>query len=165
MDENRKLPPAPAAEPPGAALERDILADIPLARAMQLAVESYDGTSLTLAAPLAPNVNDKGCAFGGSLVSLMTLAGWGLVKLALDRHGKPCDIYVQDSDVRYLAPVWNDFVAIARLVDREIRSLAPNGNANPEGSGLGGADGRGGNAQGCPQQLTKHASLPLPSCP
>jgi len=134
MDENRKLPPAPAAEPPGAALERDILADIPLARALQLVVESYDGTSLTLAAPLAPNVNDKGCAFGGSLVSLMTLAGWGLVKLALDRHGKPCDIYVQDSDVRYLAPVWNDFVAIARLVDREsflsmFETLAARGRA------------------------------------
>jgi thioesterase domain-containing protein len=72
-----------------------------------------------MAAGLAPNVNDKGCAFGGSLVSVMTLAGWGLVKLALDRLGRDCDIYVQDSDVRYLAPVWDDFEAVARLVDRE----------------------------------------------
>jgi thioesterase domain-containing protein len=102
-----------------AALERDILATIVLARAMALTVTAYDGESLTIAAPLAPNVNDKGCAFGGSLVSLMTLAGWGLVKLALDRQGRDCDIYVQDSDVRYLAPVWNDFSAVARLVDRE----------------------------------------------
>ena len=102
-----------------AGLERELVATIPLARQMGVSGHAYDGVSLTLAAPLAPNVNDKGCAFGGSLVSLMTLAGWGLVKLALDRHGKPCDIYVQDSDVRYLAPVWNDFVAIARLVDRE----------------------------------------------
>jgi len=99
--------------------ERALLADIPLARAMQLRVRDYDGDSLRLAAPLAPNINDKGCAFGGSLVSLMTLAGWGLVKLALDRQGRACDIYVQDSDVRYLAPVWNDFDAVARLVDRE----------------------------------------------
>jgi thioesterase domain-containing protein len=102
-----------------AALERDILQTIVLARAMAISVGAYDGDSLTLAAPLAPNVNDKGCAFGGSLVSLMTLAGWGLVKLALDRQGRDCDIYVQDSDVRYLAPVWNDFEAVARLVDRE----------------------------------------------
>jgi thioesterase domain-containing protein len=102
-----------------AALERDILQTIVLARAMAISVGAYDAESLTLAAPLAPNVNDKGCAFGGSLVSLMTLAGWGLVKLALDSHGRDCDIYVQDSDVRYLAPVWNDFEAVARLVDRE----------------------------------------------
>jgi len=102
-----------------AALGDEILAAIPLARAMALSVSAYDGDSLTLSAPLAPNINDKGCAFGGSLVSLMTLAGWGLVKLALDRQGRACDIYVQDSDVRYLAPVWNDFDAVARLVDRE----------------------------------------------
>lgn len=102
-----------------ASLEHELLATIPLTRAMGVSVPAYDGDSLTLAAPLAPNVNDKGCAFGGSLVSVMTLAGWGLVKLALDRHGKACDIYVQDSDVRYLAPVWDDFSAVARLVDRE----------------------------------------------
>ena len=71
-----------------AALERDILDKIVLARAMAISVVAYDGESLTMAAPLAPNVNDKGCAFGGSLVSLMTLAGWGLVKLALgSSHG------------------------------------------------------------------------------
>jgi thioesterase domain-containing protein len=102
-----------------AALADEILAAIPLARAMGMSVSAYDGDSLTLSATLAPNINDKGCAFGGSLVSLMTLAGWGLVKLALDRQGRDCDIYVQDSDVRYLAPVWNDFDAVARLVDRE----------------------------------------------
>ena len=102
-----------------AALGDEILAAIPLARAMAMSVSAYDGDSLTLSALLAPNINDKGCAFGGSLVSLMTLAGWGLVKLGLDRQGRACDIYVQDSDVRYLAPVWNDFDAVARLVDRE----------------------------------------------
>ncbi len=110
---------AAAFEEQRAALEREILDHIALARAMAVGAEAYDGESLTLSAPLAPNVNDKGCAFGGSLVGLMTLAGWGLVKLALDRQGRACDIYVQDSDVRYLAPVWNDFTATARLVDRE----------------------------------------------
>jgi thioesterase domain-containing protein len=117
-----------------AALERDILDKIVLARAMAVSVPSYDGDALTLAAALAPNMNDKGCAFGGSLVSVMTLAGWGLVKLALDRHGRDCDIYVQDSDVRYLAPVWNDFEAVARLVAGEsfaamIEALGARGRA------------------------------------
>lgn len=125
---------ASTSDPASAALEREILTHIPLARAMGLAVDAYDGDSLTVSAPLAPNVNDKGCAFGGSLVSVMTLAGWALVKLALDRHGKDCDIYVQDSDVRYLAPVWDDFTAVARLIDREsfasmFETLAGRGRA------------------------------------
>src|SRR5579863_8533752 len=78
---------------------------IPLARAMQITLHRYDGDSLTLNAPLAPNVNDKGCAFGGSLAGLLTLAGWGLVLLRLKALGHDCDVYVQDSTIRYLAPV------------------------------------------------------------
>ena len=102
-----------------AELERSILAEIPLTRAMQLTLRDYDGDCLTLAAPLAPNINDKGCAFGGSLVSTMTLGGWALVILKLREIGTDCDVYVQDSTVRYLAPVWSDFVAHAQLADGE----------------------------------------------
>ena len=91
-------------------LERHILATIPLARAMELKVAEFDGNRLALAAPLAPNVNDKGCAFGGSLGSLLTLAGWGLIVLHLGE--RECDVYVQDSQMRYLAPVWQDFDAM-----------------------------------------------------
>jgi thioesterase domain-containing protein len=98
-----------------AALERKIRSDIPLARAMSLSIAACDDDSLTLAAPLAPNVNDKGCAFGGSLASLMTLAGWGLIKLAVHARNLDCEIYVQDSTIRYFAPVWHDFTAVARL--------------------------------------------------
>jgi thioesterase domain-containing protein len=101
------------------ALEATILTQIPLARAMQLNLRDYDGDHLAIAAPLAPNINDKGCAFGGSLVSLLTLAGWSLIVLKLRALGSACDVYVQDSAVRYLAPVWEDFVAQARLAEGE----------------------------------------------
>ncbi len=96
-------------------VERQLLADIPLARAMQLRIGDWDGDSLRMSAPLAANVNDKGCAFGGSLVSVMTLACWSLIRLAAEQADEECDIYVQDSTVRYLAPVWSDFSADARL--------------------------------------------------
>ena len=99
--------------------EHALLAQIPLARAMQLRVHDHDGDRLRLAAPLAPNINDKGCAFGGSLLSLLTLAGWGLITLKLRELTLQCDVYVQDSDVRYLAPVWEDFIAEAQLAAGE----------------------------------------------
>ena len=102
-----------------AELERKLAHDIPLARAMQLAVTRFDGNTLVMAAPLAPNINDKGCAFGGSLASLLTLAGWGLVVLKLKRVGIACDIYVQDSTIQYLAPVWSDFSVTAALAKNE----------------------------------------------
>jgi len=102
-----------------AQFEQQLLADIPLTRSMQLHVAHWDAGCLRLAAPLAPNINDKGCAFGGSLASLMTLAGWGLIVLHLRAQNRACDVYVQDSTLRYLAPVWSDIVAEARLADGE----------------------------------------------
>ena len=114
--------------------EQQLLAEIPLARAMQLRLAGATPDCLRLGAPLAPNINDKGCAFGGSLSSLMTLAGWGLIVLRLRARGQACDIYVQDSAIRYLAPVWSDFVAEAVLADGEswdafFATLAQRGRA------------------------------------
>lgn len=111
-----------------------LLAAIPLTRTMQIALRDYDGDALTLTAPLAPNVNDKGCAFGGSLASLTTLAGWGLIALKLKSLGIECDIYVQDSTIRYLAPVWGELVATAKLAEGEswkafLDALASRGRA------------------------------------
>lgn len=91
--------------------------EIPLAHTMDLALHSTDANHLTIAAPLGPNVNDKGCAFGGSLVSTMTLTGWGLVELELRQRGLECDVFVGESTVRYLEPVWGDFLSEARLAD------------------------------------------------
>ena len=94
-----------------------IRAEIPLAHSMDLQLAGYNIDTLSLIAPLAPNVNDKGCAFGGSLVSVMTLSGWALVELALRRHGANCDVFVAESSVRYLAPLWEDFRSNAQLTE------------------------------------------------
>ncbi|GLQ91867.1 YiiD C-terminal domain-containing protein [Dyella acidisoli] len=99
------------------ALVTFIQENIPLAHTMGLELGSYDSERLVLNCPLAPNVNDKGCAFGGSLTSLMTLTGWGLVELALRQRGEDCDVYVGESTVRYLDPVWGDFQAEAQLAE------------------------------------------------
>lgn len=96
-------------------LERHLLDAIPLARAMSLRVAGHADGVLRMTAPLAPNINDKGCAFGGSLASLMTLAAWSSVFLRLGEAAKGAEIYVQDSELRYLAPVWEDIVVEARL--------------------------------------------------
>lgn len=88
---------------------------MPPVAAMQVRAVAFDGQRLRLRAPLASNVNDKACAFGGSLVSLMTLAGWGLLTLRLQQAGIRADVYVADSQVRYLAPVYTDLEAEAWL--------------------------------------------------
>jgi thioesterase domain-containing protein len=91
--------------------------EIPLAHTMDLSLQDSDEQHLTITAPLGPNINDKGCAFGGSLVSVMTLTGWGLVELELRVRGLECDVFVGESTVRYLEPVWGDFVSEAKLAE------------------------------------------------
>lgn len=90
-------------------------AAMPPVAAMRLRAVARDGDRLRLHAPLAENVNDKGCAFGGSMASAMTLAGWGLLTLRLAEAGLAAEVYVADSTLRYLKPLYADLVAEASL--------------------------------------------------
>lgn len=96
------------------ALNDQYLAMPPVA-AMGIRATAFDGDSLRLHAPLAANVNDKGSAFGGSMAGMMTLAGWGLITLKLEAAGLVADVYVADSQIRYLRPLLGDLHAEARL--------------------------------------------------
>jgi thioesterase domain-containing protein len=125
---------SPSLPAPARALDRRIHRDIPLARTIGTSIRAWDGTTLIMDAPLVPNVNDKGCAFGGALTSVMTLAGWAWVVLAMAPRALACDVFVAHSEVAYLAPVWHDFQAravIAEGADREtfLEALAQRGKA------------------------------------
>ena len=49
---------------------------IPISAHMGMCVDSYDGQTLSVSAPLENNINHQLSAFGGSLFSLAALAGW-----------------------------------------------------------------------------------------
>jgi len=111
------MPPSIAPEDAALALLEQHFQAMPPVAALQLRIDGFDGRCLALAAPLAAHVNDKGCAFGGSLASLMTLAAWGLVTLRLARAGRAADVFVADSQVRFHAPLFADLRARASLAD------------------------------------------------
>jgi len=117
-------------------LERTLHAEIPLTRAMGVSVAQFDATGLTLRAPLAPNINHKSTAFGGSLATLATLAGWGLLQLVL-REQQPVTVVIQECSVQYLRPVAEDLQAIcampqAEVLEKFLRNLARKGMARIE---------------------------------
>jgi thioesterase domain-containing protein len=100
-----------------AELTRFLHANIPLTEAMQLTALSWDGQQLLLSAPLAPNVNDKGTAFGGSLYNVAVLCGWSLLRLKLDEEGlEKKNIVIQEANTRYLLPVAGELRAECHLV-------------------------------------------------
>lgn len=96
--------------------------DIPLAAFMDLEAVAWDGHALTLQVPLAPNLNDKGTAFAGSLASLSTVTGWALLMLWAREQVGPCQVAVYRGELRYRHPVESAFAATARLPSAEALS-------------------------------------------
>jgi thioesterase domain-containing protein len=88
---------------------------IPLSRHLAATVESYDGWSIRLSAPLEPNLNHQCTAFGGSQSALAILSGWALLHLNLRDRAIPSNIVIQRSTIDYREPVDAAFTATSIL--------------------------------------------------
>ena len=84
---------------------------VPITRAMGVRFRSFDAAGVTMTAPLAPNINDKGIAFGGTLASILALSGWALADLTLRAAGEAADVLIASAGIEYLAPVAGRIVA------------------------------------------------------
>ena len=79
--------------------------DIPLLTAMELSLVDYDDLALTMEAPLAPNVNNKGTAFGGSIASICLFGGWAVATLAFqDNDINNTEIVVYKNEMTFERP-------------------------------------------------------------
>lgn len=97
---------------------------IPLSAFMQLQIDQFDGCSLRCSAPLAPNKNLHQTMFAGSIYSLLTLTGWGLLWLQLRAQQLSGDIVLADAQMKYYLPVKGPAQALASLTEAR-GSLAP----------------------------------------
>ncbi|HRD64766.1 MAG TPA: YiiD C-terminal domain-containing protein [Candidatus Competibacter sp.] len=100
---------------------------VPLFQAMQARLERCDESGLSMRAPLEPNINDKGIAFGGSMAAIASLTGWALTRITLREHGETAEIVITDSTLKFLRPVREEVVTEctrpdAAVVERFINS-------------------------------------------
>src|ERR1700736_734223 len=102
-------------------LQFRITSEFALARHIGIVVERADDSGIILSAPLLPNANYKGTAFGGSLYSVAVLTGWAWVTRYLAARGLAADAVIQESNVRFLAPVQGELRAsVAAPPDAQI---------------------------------------------
>jgi thioesterase domain-containing protein len=90
---------------------------IPLTAAMQLRVLTGPPHEIEVRAPLEPNINVHGTAFGGSLVTLAIVTGWTLLNRALAEAGIECAVFVHKSECEYLQPARGELSATGSLSD------------------------------------------------
>ena len=89
--------------------------ELPLTHAMGAELTAWDGATVQLTAPLAPNVNHTATAFGGSIASLAILAGYTTLFLLLRDRSIPAHLLIQKSAIDFLRPIDTTFTATATL--------------------------------------------------
>ena len=94
-------------------LQERIGREFMLARHIGVVVESADDAAVVLRAPLGPNANHQGTAFGGSLYSLAVLTGWAWLTRYLASRNIAADAVIQESTTRFLIPVEGELRACA----------------------------------------------------
>lgn len=78
---------------------------VPLIEHMGVDVVAWDGRTVVVEAPLAPNLNTHGTAFGGSLYNVAAMTGWSAVHLTLMDAGHTPSVWVVKGEIEYKTPV------------------------------------------------------------
>jgi thioesterase domain-containing protein len=92
---------------------------LPITQFMGLDIESYDGDTLVLTAPLEPNINDKQTAFGGSLYNTAVMACGGMIYLKTQEKNIACNQVVTEGNIKYITPVNGRIRAICHAPSEE----------------------------------------------
>jgi thioesterase domain-containing protein len=96
-------------------LEHYLHEQIPLSKAMAVAVVSVTGDNVLLQAPLEPNINHHETVFGGSAAALALLAGWSLLHVRLRDDGIANRLVIQRHSMEFERPITGQFTARALL--------------------------------------------------
>ncbi len=109
---------------------KNLLNTIPPAQALGIELTEWDGNRVELTAPLAKNLNDKGTAFAGSIDSMLDLAGWSAITLALRDADIEADVMIVRSRTEYTCAVRADMRAVTEIpADEKERVLRELNNA------------------------------------
>lgn len=88
---------------------------IPLSKHMGVHVRTATPEAVTLAAPLAPNINHRETVFGGSASAVALLAAWLLLYVRLRAESINARVVVQHNTMDYERPITADFIATANI--------------------------------------------------
>ena len=98
-------------------LQRYLHDHIPLSKAMEVEVVEASDNGVTLAAPLAPNINHRETVFGGSASAVAILSAWTLMYLRLKSEQLNVRIVIQKNTMAYERPITGTFTASATIPD------------------------------------------------
>lgn len=96
---------------------------VPLIQHMGVDIVEYRPGYVMVEAPLEPNINTHGTAFGGSLYCVATMSGWSLVHLTLMDAGFEPSVWVTKGEVAYHKPVKGPLKAFVKASPTQCQAL------------------------------------------
>lgn len=97
--------------------------EIPISSHMKIEVLEVREDRARVQAPLAPNINHKSTAFGGSVHAVAVASCWSLITGFVELQGLDANyIVIQDSEISYLNPISSDFSALAEWESESART-------------------------------------------
>lgn len=104
-------------------LERLIVEKMPITQHLEFSLAADEEGRVRASAPLQPNTNHMGSAFGGSLSMLATVTGWAMmhqvVEEAVEDMKRRVEVMIQESDIEYLRPVYENISVICERPDED----------------------------------------------
>jgi thioesterase domain-containing protein len=98
-------------------LEAFLRSRIPLSAAMAVEVRAASPSAVVIFAPLAPNLNHRDTAFGGSVSAVAILAAWSVLYVRMQSEGLAGRIVIRRNAMSYDRPIADDFTARAAAPD------------------------------------------------
>jgi thioesterase domain-containing protein len=99
------------------ALQALLAEKIPVTQFMQVEVVDIQPDSLTVKAPLAPNLNIHDTMFGGSATAIGLVAAWSLFSMRLANAGVNATVVAHKNASTYLKPIAGELVAKATFAN------------------------------------------------
>ena len=114
-------------------LQEKIRNSIPLCEMMQFEIEEISSRSITVHAPLKPNINIHGTGFAGSLYSVGVLTGWALADHIMSLSDMKGMLVVAGAEIKYRTPVTQDIQCSTTVSDSACRAFVDDYKANGKG--------------------------------
>ena len=92
---------------------------IPLTKSLGIQVRLASREKVEIWAPLAPNHNHLGSAFGGSLSALLILGGYTWLYHFMESEGHRVHVILKSQKTDYMGPVESDFLVTCTPPSKE----------------------------------------------
>jgi len=105
-------------------LEALVHREIPITKALQIAITELTSNSITVSAPFETNKNIHNTAFAGSIYTVATIAGWSLVSHIAQQHQLEGSVVLAKADIQYKKPINGDIKALCTVEPTSLELAA-----------------------------------------